>query len=71
LYGKERKVTVYVNENRRVRERNALNETLAVIGVELDELSEKGKDWSEGKLHKEIKERVGDYEDYIDIAVCY
>ena len=69
LYGKERKVTVYVNENRRVRERNALNETLAVIGGELDELSEKGKDWSEGKLHKEIKERVGDYEGYIHKTV--
>lgn len=69
LYGEERKVTVYVNENRRVRERNALNETLAVIGVELDDLSEKGKNWSEGKLHKEIKKIVGDYNDYIDTIV--
>ena len=65
LYGEERKVTVYVNENRRVRNRNALNETLAVIGEELDELSEKGKEWSEGRLHKEIKKKIEGYEDYI------
>ena len=69
LYGEERKVTVYVNENRRVRNRNALNETLAVIGEELDELSEKGKEWSEGRLHKEIKKKIEGYEAYIHATV--
>mgnify|MGYP001141296610 CR=1 FL=1 len=39
---------------------------LAIIGRELDELSEKGKDWSEKRLHSQIKSIVSSWSDFID-----
>ena len=69
LFGKERFVTVYVNQERRSRKINNLNLALAEIGEKLDELSEMGKDWSEAKLHKAIKGIVEDWKVYFDTPV--
>jgi hypothetical protein len=46
LYGKERSAIVYANRERSVRDADARNEALAVIGNGLNELSRIGKDWT-------------------------
>jgi len=55
LYGRERSLVVYTNRERGVKEADARNEALALIGRELDGLSGKGKDWPEKLLHSKIK----------------
>jgi len=69
LFGCDRSVVVYVNQERRASETNIQNEALAEIKKELDALCEKGKDWTEAKLHKKIKKIVGPWGDYIHTAV--
>jgi len=69
LFNRERSVTVYINQERRNSEINDQNLALSEIGKHLDELSEKGKDWSEGALHKEINKIVGDWKAYMNIRV--
>lgn len=54
LFGEKRSVVVYTNQERRTSKINDQNEVLAYIGEELNALSEKGKDWSEVRLHKSI-----------------
>jgi transposase len=44
---------------------NDQNEVLAFIGEELNELSEKGKDWSEAQLHEAIDKIVGSWKQYV------
>jgi transposase len=65
LFGKERSVVVYTNQERRTSKINAQNEVLADIGQQLNALSEEGKDWSEVSLHKAIKTIVRSWEDYV------
>ena len=42
---------------------------MAEIGNELDDLSEKGKDWSEAELHKTIENIIGQFKDYVHACV--
>jgi transposase len=65
LFDKERSVVVYINQERRTSKINDQNEVLAFIGEELNELSEKGKDWSEAQLHEAIDKIVGSWKEYV------
>ncbi len=69
LYGRERSAIVYSNRERSVRDADARNEALAVIGSCLDGLSQTGKDWSEKKLHAQIKSIIGKWSSYVDVCV--
>ncbi len=65
LFGKERSVVIYTNQERRTSKINAQNEVLADIGQQLNALSEEGKEWSEAHLHKAIDAIIGSWEDYV------
>ena len=65
LYGKERNVVVYINPNKKRVKIDNRNEELFLIGEELDDLSLKGKNWSEKKLHTEINKIVGSMNKYV------
>ena len=69
LYGRKRAVVVYSNQDSRLKKINTQNEALAEIGKELEALSEKGRAWSEVKLHKEIDTIVGSWEGYVRAKV--
>jgi len=69
LYGRERSAIVYSNRERSVRDADARNEALSVIGSCLDGLSRTGKDWSEKKLHAQIKSIIGKWSSYVDVRV--
>ncbi len=69
LFGKKRSVVVYMSQGRRSKEIDAQNEALADIGKELDGLSEEGKEWPEGKLHKKIKSILGSWKTYVHTRV--
>jgi len=69
LYGRERSLVVYTSRERGVKDADARNEALAILGRELDELSEKGKDWSEKRLHSQIKSILNSWSDFIDARV--
>ena len=69
LYGRERSVVVYTNRERGIKETDLRNEALAIVGRELDELSEKGKDWSEKRLHCKIKTILNSWSNFIDARV--
>ncbi len=51
-----REVVVYSNAERATGDRTERNEALSNIGKALTALSEKGKEWSEAKLHAAIQE---------------
>ena len=69
LYGRERSLVVYTNRERGVKDADARNEALAILGRELDELSEKGRAWSEKRLHSQIKSILNSWSDFIDARV--
>jgi len=69
IYGRERSAVVYTNRERRVKEADARNEALAIIGRELDELSETGKDWSEKRLHSKIQSILNSRSNFINARV--
>ncbi|MFZ2070528.1 MAG: hypothetical protein WAV32_02775 [Halobacteriota archaeon] len=69
LYGRERSLVVYTNRERGVKEADTRNEALAIVGRELDELSEKGLDWSEKRLHSQIKSILNSWSHFIDARV--
>ena len=69
IYGKPRSTFVYENRSRGVRDSDARNEALSVIGQDLDELSLYGKHWPEKKLHAKIESIVGTWSDYFDVTV--
>ena len=69
LFGKERSTIVYANRERSVKDADARNEALSVIGESLNELSQTGKDWSEKRLHDRIKNIVGQWSGFIDASV--
>lgn len=69
LFNENRSVVVYANQERRTSKINDQNEVLAYIGERLNALSEKGKDWSEARLHKAIDGIVGSWKDYIHTGV--
>jgi transposase len=69
LYGQERSVVVYTNRERGIKDADARNEALAVIGKELDELCGKEKDKSEKRLHSKIKSILNSWSNFIDARV--
>ena len=69
LFGRNRSVIVYANQDQRASKINAQNEVLSEIGKELDALSEKGQKWSEALLHKEINSIVGEWKDCVHTRV--
>ena len=69
LFNKKRSLVVYVNQDTINSKLNSQNEALAEIGNELDDLSEKGKDWSEAELHKTIENIIGQFKDYVHARV--
>ena len=69
LYGKRRRVAVYRNRLRGVKEADERNEGLAEAAKRLDELSEKGEEWSEAELHEAIREIAGPWSKYVAVRV--
>lgn len=69
LYGDDRTTVVYTNREREVKKADSRNEALAVIGKELDELSEHGKSLSEKELRKKMKTIIGKWDNFIDAHV--
>ena len=69
LFGRNRSVTVYLNQDQQMKKINATNEVLAEIGKKLSELSEKGKELSEAEIHKRIDKIVGSWGDYVHTTV--
>lgn len=69
IYGKPRSTFVYENRSRGVRDSDARNEALSVIGQDLDDLSLYGKHWPEKKLHAKIESIVGTWSEYFDVTV--
>jgi transposase len=69
LYGKQRSAFVYENRSRGVKDSDARNEALLIIGQDLDALSLDGKNWSEKKLHAKIESIVSTWSDYFDVIV--
>jgi len=69
LYGKLRSTFVYENRSRSVKDSDARNEALHVIGQDLDNLALKGKNWSEKKLHAKIESIIGPWSEYFDVTV--
>jgi transposase len=69
LYGRDRSVVVYLNQDRHAKKINEINESLAEIKKQLDKLNEKGKKWSEAELHKEIAVIIGSWKDYVHVRV--
>lgn len=69
LYGVVREVVVYTNRERGVKDADARNEALAVIGRELERLNVEGGDWSEKKLHKEIGAILGEWREFVEVRV--
>ena len=69
LFNEKRSVVVYANQERRTSKINDQNEVLAYIGEEINALSEKGKDWSEARLHKAIDGIVGSWKDFVHTRV--
>jgi hypothetical protein len=69
LFGDERSVVVYANQERRTSKINDQNEVLAYISEELKALSDKGKDRSEARLLKAIDGIVGFWKDFVHTRV--
>ena len=69
LYGKERRVVVYLNGTRGMREADQRNGALAEVIAALGRLAEQGATWSEAKLHKAIRETVGRWSPYLAVRV--
>ena len=69
LFGRKRFVVVYTNRESGVKEADARNEVLSIIGKELNELSEIGKNWSEKRLHSQIKTIVNSWSNFIAARV--
>ena len=60
---------IYTNRERGIRDGNSRNEALSSINDALEDLERKGSNWSEKRLHSEIKKIVGEYGRFIDTKV--
>ena len=69
IFGKLRSTFIYENRERGVKDSDARNEALYVIGQDLDALAVTGKGWSEKRLHGKIESIIGPWSDYIDVIV--
>lgn len=69
LWKEEREVTVYTSAARAMEDRSERNLALSNIGKALDALSEKGKEWTERKLHEAIVEVLGEWKEFVQVRV--
>ena len=69
IIGKNRKVILYVNQNKRMNKINEQNYALSEIERELTELNMRSGGMSEGELHKKIKEILNEWSDCIEVHV--
>ena len=69
LWKEEREVTVYTSAARAMEDRSERNLALANLGKALNALSEKGKAWSEGKLHEAIEGVLGEWKEFVQVRV--
>ena len=69
IFGMERYVVVYVNGEKQRRERDERNNELSKMGKALNELSEKGDEWPEAKLHDKIKGTIYGWEMLVKVVV--
>ena len=69
LYGRDRSVVVYLNQDRYMKKMNAMNESLAEIGNKLDELANEGHELSEAELHERIDKIVVSWKECIHVRV--
>lgn len=69
ILGKSRSSVVYINPTRKVMKTDLRNEELAIVGMQLNALSEKGKNWSEKTLHREINIIVKPWKEYVQTRV--
>jgi len=60
-------VPVYTNAARATEDRPERNRALSAIGIALTALSEKGKEWSEGKLHAAISKVLGEWKEFVQV----
>ena len=69
LWKDEWEVTVYTSATRAAEDRGERNLALSNIGKALDTLAEKGKEWSEAKLHAAIREVLGEWAEFVQVRV--
>jgi hypothetical protein len=69
LWKAERGVVVYTNAEHAMDDRTERNQALATLGKALTTLLEKGKDWSEGKLHAAIDKILGEWKEFVQVRV--
>ena len=69
LFGSDRKIVVYSNAQRGMREREARNSALRRIGMALDALSSEGKEWKEARLHREMRKITAGWDEFIEARV--
>lgn len=69
LWKVEREVVLYTNAEHAMDDRVERDRAFATIGKALTTLSEKGKTWSEGKLHAAIEEIVGEWSEFVKVRV--
>jgi len=69
LYGERRRLIVYMNDERALRDRSRRNRRLDDKRKALDQLALDGEEWDEGKLREKIKTIVGSDGDLIKAGV--
>lgn len=69
LWKAEREVVLYTNAEHAMDDRVERDRALSQIGKALDTLSEKGKDWTEGKLHEAIEGVLGEWAEFVNVRV--
>ncbi len=69
LWKTEREVVLYTNAGHAMDDRGERNRALSEIGTTLTALSEKGKDWKEGRLHAAIDQVLGERKEFVQVRV--
>lgn len=69
LWKAEREVVLYTNAEHAMDDRVERDRALSQIGKALDTLSERGKDWAEGKLHEAIEGVLGEWAEFVNVRV--
>jgi Transposase DDE domain len=69
LWKAEREVVLYTNAEHAMDDRVERDRALSTIGKALTTLSEKGREWSEGKLHDAIEGILGEWKEFVKVRV--
>jgi Transposase DDE domain len=69
LWKAEREVVLYTNAEHAMDDRVERDRALSTIGKALTTLSEKGKEWSEGKLHDAIEGILDEWKEFVKVRV--